>query len=391
MRIGIDYTAAVQQGAGIGRYTRQLVRALLELDTHNEYVLLAAAAGSGLPWKGPAGRTSGFDRSTLYGVSPGHVRTITLPVSERLLTILWHRLRLPLWVEWIAGPLDVFHSPDFVLPPVRRARTVLTVHDLSFVRVPECADPGLRSYLQRVVPASARRADIVLADSECTKADVVELLGVDVSRVVVVYPGVEPRFQRVQDRQALDAVRQRYNLPDHFALGLGTLQPRKNLGRLIEAYAGVREELGSELHLVIAGGAGWMYESVFRRVAELGLQNLVSFPGYIADEDLPTLYSLADLFVFPSLYEGFGLPVLEAMACGTPVVTSAVSSLPEVAGDAALLVDPLDTQALAEAMRRALDDTRLRSEMVQKGLEQARRFTWAVSARQLMEIYHRLG
>jgi glycosyltransferase involved in cell wall biosynthesis len=219
----------------------------------------------------------------------------------------------------------------------------------------------------------------------------VELLGVDVSRVVVVYPGVEPRFQRVQDRQALDAVRQRYNLPDHFALGLGTLQPRKNLGRLIEAYAGVREELGSELHLVIAGGAGWMYESVFRRVAELGLQNLVSFPGYIADEDLPTLYSLADLFVFPSLYEGFGLPVLEAMACGTPVVTSAVSSLPEVAGDAALLVDPLDTQALAEAMRRALDDTRLRSEMVQKGLEQARRFTWAVSARQLMEIYHRLG
>jgi glycosyltransferase involved in cell wall biosynthesis len=390
MRIGIDYTAAVRQGAGIGRYTRQLVQALLELDTQNEYVLLAAAADSGLSREATLGRPDGFDGLALDGVSPGRVRTVPLPVSERLLTILWHRLRLPLWVEWATGALDVFHSPDFVLPPVRRARTVLTVHDLSFVRVPECADPGLRSYLQHVVPASARRADIVLADSECTKADVVELLGVDVSRVVVVYPGVESRFQRVQDQHTLDAVRQRYNLPDRFALGLGTLQPRKNLGRLIEAYAGMREGLGSGLHLVIAGGAGWMYEGVFRRVAELGLQNLVSFPGYIADEDLPALYSLADLFVFPSLYEGFGLPVLEAMACGTPVVTSAVSSLPEVAGDAALLVDPLDTQALAEAMRRVMDDAKLRSEMVQKGLDQARRFTWSGSARQLLETYHRL-
>jgi glycosyltransferase involved in cell wall biosynthesis len=391
MRIGIDCTAAVRQGAGIGRYTRQLVQALLALDTHNDYVLLAASGGSGLSREATSGKPGGLGSLASHGVSPGHVRMVTLPVSERLLTIIWHRLRLPLWVELATGTLDVFHSPDFVLPPVRRARTVLTVHDLSFVRVPECADPGLRSYLQHVVPASARRADIVLADSQCTKADVVELLGVDVSRVVVVYPGVEPRFRRVQDQHTLDAVRERYGLPVRFALGLGTLQPRKNLGRLIEAYAGLQEESAGGLHLVIAGGAGWMYESLFRRVAELRLQNTVSFPGYIADEDLPALYTLADLFVFPSLYEGFGLPVLEAMACGTPVVTSAVSSLPEVAGDAALLVDPLDTQALAEAMRRALEDTRLRSEMVEKGLRQALCFTWSESARQLLELYHSLG
>lgn len=391
MRIGIDCTAAVQQGAGIGRYTRQLVGALLELDTNNEYVLLAAAGGTGVVWEPLIGRSRAMPASPVDVASGGRVRTIGLPISERLLTILWHRLCLPLWVELATGVLDVFHSPDFVLPPVRRARTVLTVHDLSFIRVPECADPGLRSYLLRVVPASVRRADIVLADSECTKADVVELLGADAARVVVLYPGVEPRFQRMWDTQVLDTVRKRYNLPGCFVLGLGTLQPRKNFVRLIEAFAILAKEARDGLHLVIAGGAGWMYESIFRRIAELGLQDAVCFPGYVADEDLPALYSLADLFVFPSLYEGFGLPVLEAMACGTPVVASAVSSLPEVAGDAALLVDPLDTRALADAMRQALEDTGLRAEMVEKGLPQARRFTWSESARQLLELYRCLG
>lgn len=380
MRIGIDYTAAVRQGAGIGRYTRQLVTAATALDSQNEYVLIVA--GAGIP--DAASRVGPVARRA-------NVRVVILPVSDRILNGLWHRLRLPLWVELAGGAMNVFHSPDFTLPPVRRAQTILTVHDLSFIRVPECAHPKLRSYLMRAVPASVRRADIVLADSECTRADVIELLNVNPDRVEVVYPGVEQRFRHERDVRVLRAVRMRYALPERFVLGLGTLQPRKNLERLIEAYGRLHGEVGSQIKLVIAGGAGWMYQSIFRRVEELGLQDAVCFPGYVADPDLPALYTMAELFAFPSLYEGFGLPPLEAMACGTPVVTSNVSSLPEVVGDAALMVDPLDVAALADAMRRALSGRPLREEMVQRGTAQARRFTWRRAADKLLDVYQRVG
>jgi glycosyltransferase involved in cell wall biosynthesis len=258
------------------------------------------------------------------------------------------------------------------------------------MRVPQCSDPRLRSYLLQAVPTSVRRADVVLADSECTRADAIDLLGVDPAHVQVIYPGVEQRFRPVQDTNALDAVRSRYRLPARFVLGLGTLQPRKNFERLIEAYARLKEEAGSEVNLVIAGGAGWMYEGIFGRVQELGVQDAVCFPGYVADEDLPALYTLAELFVFPSLYEGFGLPPLEAMACGTPVVTSSASSLPEVVGDAALMVDPLDVAALAEAIQRVLSDTDLRNGMIRQGQEQARCFTWSGAAQKLLGLYERI-
>lgn len=392
MRIGIDYTAAVRQGAGIGRYTRHLVHALLELDQQNEYVLLAATAGSRGAIKSQGDRAcSGFGHGAFDIARSANVRAVNLPVSDRTLAILWHRLRLPLWVELVCGALDVFHSPDFTLPPVRRARTVLTVHDLSFMRVPECSDPGLRSYLLQAVPRSVRRADIVLADSQCTRMDVIELLGADAARVEVIYPGVERRFQRVRDADVLQAVRKRYGLPARFVLGLGTLQPRKNFERLIEAYARLRGDEGSDIQLVIVGATGWMYEGIFRRVAELELKGSVHFPGYVADDDLPALYTLADLFVFPSLYEGFGLPPLEAMACETPVVTSNVSSLPEVVGDAALKVNPLDVAALAQAMQGVLSDVSLRNEMTQRGMAQARAFTWARAATKLLGVYQRLA
>jgi len=377
-RIGIDYTSAVRQGAGIGRLTRELVRALIDLDTDSRYILLAATAG-------------------IHGVSPalravqGHpnVQAKTLPVSDRLLNLIWHRLRLPLWVEYWTGPLDIFHSPDFALPPVRSARSLVTVHDLSFMRVPECSDPRLRAYLARVVPASIRRADMVLADSKSTRDDVVALLGVDPACVEVVYAGVEERFQRVSDTEVLAAVRARYQLPKRFVLGLGTLQPRKNFPRLIEAHAQVRKKTGEGIGLVIAGGPGWMSEDIFYRMQELGIQDSVRLPGYVADEDLPALYSLADVFAFPSLYEGFGLPPLEAMACGTPVVASDVSSLPEVMGDAALMVNPYDVAALAEGIERLLSDAPLRALCIQRGLDQARQFTWKRSAAKLLQVYQR--
>ena len=384
MRIGVDYTSAVLQGAGIGRLTRCIFQALAEIDHENEYRLFAAM-GRGQPSNLPT-----FQSSNL---STFHLKPI--PLSDRELNIVWHRLRLPLSVELITGPVDVFHSPDFTLPPVWRARTVLTVHDLSFLRVPECFTGALRRYLEQVVPRSVRRADQVIADSESTKRDLVELLGTPAGKVTVIYSGVEPRFRPIADQSTLEAVRRRYNLPERFILSVGTLQPRKNFITLIEAFSRLKLEDGGwrledgGLKLVIVGGRGWLYEEIFSRVEALGLQGEVLFPGFVADEHLPVLYNLAEVFALPSLYEGFGLPPLEAMACGTPVVTSNASSLPEVVGDAGLMVEPMDVEGLAAAIGCVLEDGDLRREMVHRGLARAREFTWGRAARQLLEVYTR--
>jgi glycosyltransferase involved in cell wall biosynthesis len=292
-------------------------------------------------------------------------------------------------VELVTGAVDIFHSPDFVLPPLHRARTLVTVHDLSFIRYPECADVNLRAYLNKVVPRSVHRADLVLADSQNTKDDLVELLGVEANKIEVIYPGVEERFRPIEDQTVLEQVRRRYNLPPRFILGLGTLQPRKNFATLVEAFADLRFAI-CDLRLVIAGGKGWLYDEIFVAVERLGLEEQVVFPGFVADEDLPALYNLAELFVFPSLYEGFGMPPLEAMACGTPVVTSNASSLPEVVGEAGLIVEATDTRALAEAMKRVLEDNALREGMIAKGLEQARKFTWEKSVSKLLSLYEAL-
>lgn len=387
MRIGIDYTAAVRQGAGIGRYTRELVRALAKLDQGNDYVLLAAVGGQG----GRGKRQVARDNGQGLGDWPPNFQVRSVPLSDHALAILWQRLQLPLWVELVTGSVDIFYSPDFVLPPVRRARTLLTVHDLSFIRLPKCADAHLRAYLNKVVPRSVHRADLILADSQSTKDDLVELLGAAPGRIEVVYPGVEERFRPIEDQALLEQVRQRYHLPSRFILGLGTLQPRKNFIRLIEAFANLQTCELANLKLVIAGGKGWLYEEIFATVERLGLEGKVVFPGFVADEDLPALYNLAELFVFPSLYEGFGLPPLEAMACGTPVVTSNVSSLPEVVGEAGLMVKPTDAESLTEAMRRVLEDEALREEMIAKGLEQARKFTWKEAAAKLLSLYETLN
>ena len=373
MRIGIDYTPAIRQGAGIGRSTRGLVAALAELDQENAYRLFVAGRGV----RGAVPAAANF-------------RTCWLPLTDRETSLIWQRLRLPIPIELCLGRLDLFHSPDFVLPPVWSGRRVLTVHDLTFLRVPEHAHPVLREYLVRVVPRSVRRADLVLADSASTRNDVVELLGVEAERVRVVPAGVEERFRPVTDPGELAAVRERYALERPFILGLGTLEPRKNFLGLVEAYARLLGRRGLPHDLVIVGGKGWLYEPIFRRVGELGLGERVRFLGRAADEDLPALYTLASCLAYPSFYEGFGIPLLEAMACGTPVVTARTSSLPEVAGAAALYVDPHDPEDLADALDRVLHDQALRQALCQAGRVQAQQFTWRRAAEALLGAYRSL-
>jgi glycosyltransferase involved in cell wall biosynthesis len=373
VRITIDYTSAMRQHAGVGRYTRNLVGALAQLDGENRYTLFCAGEGpSKAEW-------------------PANFSVRTTSVPERFLTAGWHKLRLPIPAERIAGPADIFHSPDFTLPPLRSAAGVVTIHDLSFLKLPQCADPGLRDYLTERVPVSVARAARVLADSGNTRRDILELLGTPGDKVSVVYAGVETRFQPVRDSQRLAQVRDRYQLPELFVLFVGTIEPRKNLSRLISAYAEIRRQTGLPHQLVISGSKGWLYEDLFAQITREGLGQDVLFPGFVSDEDLPALYSLADLLAFPSLYEGFGLPPLEAMACGTPVVASRNSSLPEVLGNAAVFVDAEDVAGLADAMARVLGDAALRVRLTGLGLAQAARFTWEDAARQLVSAYEAVG
>jgi glycosyltransferase involved in cell wall biosynthesis len=377
MRIGIDYTAAVRQGGGIGRYTRNLIRALAHLDTENQYMLFVAGG-----WGGGDG----------LGPWPANFRVRSIPLSDRWVHLFWQRMRLPVPVQTITGPLDLFHSPDFVLPPTGRTPAILTVHDLSFLRVPQFFVPGFREYLEMAVSRAVNQAACILADSESTRGDLMQLMGVEPERVTVLYPGVESRFRPVEEAQTLAAVRARYQLPGSFILGLSTLQPRKNFDGLIEAFRRLLAPIAdgpemAELHLVIAGGKGWMYEDTLAQVQRIGLGDRVHFPGFVAEADLPALYCLASAFAFPSWYEGFGLPLLEAMACGTPVVAANNSSLPEVVGEAGLLVDAADVDALSEALGRLLTDGALQGRLIRAGLDRARHFTWKGAAQQLLHVY----
>ncbi len=383
MNIAIDYNAALRQNAGIGRYTRDLVRALLDLDSGDALVLFYA--GRDLPPEHP-----GLQALRALESQSERVRAVAIPLSERWLTIAWQRARLPIPVERWTGPVDLVHAPDFVLPPVRRAPTLLTVHDLTFRVHPETAHANLRRYLERAVPRSLARATHILADSQSTKRDLERLMGVPGDRVTVLYPGVGPRFRRVDDSRQLRAVRERLKLPPRFLFSVGTLEPRKNLQRLMRAFAQVlrdRPELG-DVELLLAGKPGWLSEPI---VAAARATPGVRLLGPVDDADLPALYTLATATVYPSFYEGFGFPPLESLACGTPVLVSNTSSLPEVVGDVGILVDPMDETAIADGITRLLTDASLAGDARRRGPEQAARFSWERAARQLSSVYHMLA
>jgi glycosyltransferase involved in cell wall biosynthesis len=389
LRIGIDYTSAAHQGAGIGRLTRSVIGALARVDRENQYALLIQ--GRELPLAGRNPSTDGtkdhFDvsRNAASGIQNDNFGERRTWINERWWTRIWHRFHLPVPVEWIIGRVDLFHGPDFTLPPLYRGtRALVTVHDLSYLRLPFCFQPALLDYLVANVPRAVRRADWVVADSESTRRDVIELLEVSEDRASVLYPGVDSRFRPISDVEARSHIREKYRLPQRFILSVGTIQPRKNYGRLVQAFARMQ---AADLALVIVGGKGWLYEKLFQQIDELEVKDRVRFTGYVDDGDLPMVYNMAETFVFPSLYEGFGIPPLEAMACGVPVVAADNSSLPEAVGDAGLLVDAEDIDALADALSRTLDDQALRQSLIRRGLLRAKQFTWEKAAHTLLATY----
>ncbi len=300
--------------------------------------------------------------------------------------ILWEQLAVPELVR--RQGLDLWHATVNVAPVAGRCPAVVTVHDLSFLRYPEAFPVLQRLYLRTQVLRSLRAARRVIAVSAATGQDVMALAGLPAERIDVVPNGVDAAFG-VAPAAEVAAFRARRGLPERYILHLGTLEPRKNLVRLVRAFGRVRVADLADVKLVLAGGKGWDYANIYQEVSRLGLEAEVVFAGYVADEELPWWYRGAAVFAYPSLMEGFGLPVLEAMACGVPVVTSNVSALPEVAGEAALLVDPTDEEALAEALRAVLSDGGLARELGVEGRRRAVRYRWERTAEETAAVYRR--
>ncbi|MDX1523452.1 MAG: glycosyltransferase family 1 protein, partial [Anaerolineae bacterium] len=287
------------------------------------------------------------------------------------------------------GAVDIFHATNHLLASFSKAKTVFTLHDLIFLHYPEYHLPYNRWYLTFAMPRFLRAADIIITPSECSRQDAIKFYGIPEDKIKVIYEAASSIFQPGQDEANWARVQKKYNLPQKFMLHVATIEPRKNLSRLLDAFKTIRLE-HPDLKLVLIGKKGWLYDDFFKKLQSLGLETEVIFPGFVEEIDLPACYQLAELFVYPSLYEGFGLPPLEAMACGVPVVCSNRSSLPEVVGKAGVLFDPTDTQALTEALRQVLANADLRKDLAGRSIEQASRFSWQKAAAELDETYRHL-
>lgn len=312
------------------------------------------------------------------------IRRAHLPTQNPLIRILWEQAVAPIALSRLKP--DLMHGLAFANPLLWTGPSVLTIHDLSFMRFPGRLSGGRQRYLTWVTRASARKAQRVIAVSESVKAEIVELLDVPADRIDVTLEGVLPDFYP-RPVQAVEDFRAEYDLPDRFILFLGTIEPRKNLDTLLKAYSRIGQR--NEVKLVLAGGKGWQSEPILALIEALDLTHDVVISGFIPEAVLPLLYCAAELFVYPSLYEGFGLPAAEAMACGIPVVVSDSTSLPEVVGEEGVLLPPTDIDAWSETLDWLLNDKQARDGLSEQGLKRAQMFTWDRTARQTVETYRR--
>jgi glycosyltransferase involved in cell wall biosynthesis len=369
--IYIDVSSAVHAKAGIGRYAATLARALVA--AHPERLALFYNRGRDtLP---PDGLASVPARTVRAGYKPW-----------RMAVWMGQLLRVPF--NRLVPGVELFHATEHLLPPLRGVPSVLTVHDMIFKLFREHQKPLNYWYLNTTMPLYCRRASAIITVSESSKRDIVTHYGLDPSRVTVIYEAASPEFVPMPSAP-IDRVRHQYGLPNEFLIHVGVIEPRKNLTRLVEALQLLRDR-GERIPLVIAGGKGWLYEGFFRRLEDLEIRDSVQFTGYVPAGDLPALYNAATLAVTPSVYEGAGLPVLEAMACGVPVACSKTSSLPEMGGDAAHYFDPYNVESMAEAIHAVWTDVGLRTEMSQKGLDRAALFSWERAAEETWAVYEKI-
>jgi glycosyltransferase involved in cell wall biosynthesis len=367
MHVGIDARLVYYTRAGIGEYTLRLTQALAQSYPQERFTLLQDR-------RQPQPLVQADNVQVASAFVPSHHR------AEQLL------------MPWVVGRLntDVFHSPDFIPPLRSRGRSVITIHDLAFLIYPHFLTKDAARYYGQIDRA-VRRADHIIAVSQSTKNDLVRMLGTSEDRVTVIHEAADPRMRPMPRDEALQRVQALYGVPDEFILFVSTIEPRKNVGGLLRAYQRLRDGYKLTPALVLAGSPGWLSGDVYDLVAKLGLKPHTHFLGRVEAYDLPYLYSAARCLVHPAFYEGFGLTPLEAMACGTPVVVSNISSLPEVVGDAAMLIDPQQDEEITVALWRVLTDEALRDSLRMKGLQRAARFSWGRAAEQTMAVYRRVA
>lgn len=379
MKIGIDGKPLLMQKTGSGIYTDRLLAAISSLDEQIKFRVY-------LPFSlAQLGKDAKRYTEDLRQQHTGQVSFVGNYFPPKLRRWVWQNSDM-MPVERVIGDVDLFHATNLVMPPLRKAKGVFTVYDLTFMLFPAYHVKGMQSFV-RETKRSAERSDGLIAISEHTRQDAIELLGIPAERIQVTLLAADERYRVIHDREAIAAATARYGIDREFILYTGTLEPRKNVPALVRAFHQLRRETKLPHRLVLAGKKGWMYEQIFAEVADLGLTDDVIFAGYVPDEDLPLLYNAASLFVYPSFYEGFGLPPLEAMACGCPVVTSNRSSLPEVVGDAGLMIDPDRVDDLAEAMTLVLNDGQLADSLRSAGIARAAGFSWERCGRETLAIY----
>ncbi|HAL61072.1 MAG TPA: glycosyltransferase family 1 protein [Chloroflexi bacterium] len=367
MRIGIDARLVYYSQAGIGQYILNLVRELAHLDREDDFFILQSRKDKTVLTEG-----ENFSRRSLWTPSHHRLEQWTLPLE--------------------IGPLglDILHSPDFIPPFRRNCKSIITIHDLAFLLYPHFLTAESARYYGQIDQA-VRYTDHIIAVSEATKQDAIRLLGVPQSKITVVYEAANPTYRLLEDKRRVQReCAQRYGVSTPFILFVSTIEPRKNLPTLLRAYRRLLDEYKPEVRLVVVGERGWLYDQIFALTEELNLKEEVLYLGRVSVQDLLLLYNAAQLLVHPALYEGFGLPPLEAMACGTPAIVAHVSSLPEVVGDAALLVDPEDEYGWTVAIWRVLTDGSLRAELQEKGVKRARFFSWEKAARETLALYRSL-
>ncbi len=365
MRIGIDVTALPTQLFGAGNYIVNLTRTLIRVDPTHDYFVFSKPQQVELF----AGR--------------GYAQVVQVSLPTRIHRIAWEQTGFP----WLIRKyqLDVVHSPHYTLPVFAPCAKVVTFHDMTFFLHPEVHLLYKEIFFRGIIPLSARRADALIAISQNTRTDIMRILPVNPKKLFTIPIGIEPIFCPATPAKQSEILR-KYDLPADFILYVGNLEPRKNLPRLLRAFATLVRR-GLPHSLVLVGSRGWMDEEIFATLRELNLGHRVYLPGYIPQADLPIFYSAASVFVYASRYEGFGLPVLEAMACGAPVITSNVASMPEIAGDAGILINPDREEELTDAIARVLTDADLAARLSRAGLERARGFSWERAAKETLAVY----
>ena len=371
MRIGINASKIFEVHTGVGRYTSNLCSSVLKTGRENDYYFY----------------TPGRKSNTTVAEAEGTI--LGKPVVSKqnnMLRILWEQMVLPIYSR--KDGLDLFHYTDHALSLLfRKCPIIITVHDIAYLRLPNLLNTSRKIYKKNILQISIKKADIIIADSYATKNDIIEYFDIREEKIRVIHLGVESRFCSI-DNVNVEEFRLENNLPSKMILNVGTLEPRKNVVSLIKAFRKLREKGGfKDYKLVIAGERGWLYKEIFKEVGHSDLKHDILFLGVVADEDLPMLYNCAEIFVYPTLYEGFGLPPLEAMACGTPVITSNTSSLPEVIGDAGIMVDPTDINSLCESMYILLTDKEMRNRLSSMGRERSSMFSWENTSKKILKVY----